>query len=233
MSETVPLYKIKSSLLPSLNIDYSLLGYKSPAKKELFTYELDLSHRYQERLSELESLKELQRIKSRENNSVVRRSVGEEFQRTLAENHNKIEERSQKAQNSGEKNAKVQELMRLCPGIKDPNEAAFYLESQKYHVENAMNFYTSCTGKSTVARNNVYVIKFITPEKIEFSQNFEGNKLMWSMLEYIHKNLRQKRNFRVVIKRSGKEISLEEMTKTTFDNYGLPSNALLQIEYTN
>ena len=232
MSEEVPLYKIKSSLLPSLNIDYSLLGYKSPANKDLFTYELDLSRRYEERLSELESLRELQRIKNREINSLARRSAGEEFQKSLQQSHKKVEERSQNAQNSGEKNAKVQELMRLCPGIKDPNEAAFYLESHNFEVENAKNFYTSCTGKSTVARSNMYTIKFITPEKREFSQSFEGNKLMWSMLEYVHKNLEKKKNFRVKIKSANKIISLEEMTKKTFDNYGLPSNTVLQIEYT-
>lgn len=231
MVEEAPLFKIKSSLLPSLNIDYSLLGYKSPAKQELFTYELDLSARYEERKKEISSLKDLQSLKNKEQDLYKRRSVGEEFQKTLQETHKKIEERSLKVQNSGENAMKIQELMRLCPGIQDTKEAVFYLEQQNYNVQNAKNFYTSCTGRSSVARNNSYTIKFITPEKREFVQVFEGNKLMWSMLECIHKNLAKKRNFKVKIKAINKVIPFEEMTKKTFDNYGLSSNTILQIEY--
>ena len=231
MVEQAPLFKIKSTLLPSLNIDYSLLGYKSPAKKDLFTYELELQTRYQERIREIEELSSLQRRKSQSNDRAFRQSVGQEFQQTLLAGNKKIEERNQKVQSSGERDRKINELMQLCPGIKDHNEAIFYLEAQQFNVENAKNFYTSCTGKSNIARNNSFTIKFLLPGKVEFSEVFEGNKLMWSMLATIHNHLQKKTNFKVKLKSVGREITFEEMTKKTFDNYGITSNTVLVIEY--
>ena len=177
MVEEIPLFKVKSSLLPTLNIDSSLLG-KSITKKDLFSYELDLSYRYQERVNEIENLKEIQQCKYKEKDLVKRRSVGEEFTKTIQENHKKIEERSLKVQNSGEKDSKIVELISLCPGIKDPNEAKFYLEAQGYNVENAKKFYTSCTGRSNVARRKFININFVLPEKVEFSQTYDETSLM-------------------------------------------------------
>jgi hypothetical protein len=235
MAEEVPLFKIKSSLLPSLNIDSSILGYKSPAKKDLFSYELDLKAKYTERLQELAALKELQKAKLREQDQLKRRSVGEEFQKMARMTQKKIEERNQIAQNSNnnrnEREAQIQQLMRLCPGINKPEEALFYLESQQFNVEAAKNFYTSCTGRSDVARTNSITIKFAFPEKYEREYAFDANSLMWSMLEKIHQNLKQKKNFKVKVKNTGREIRLEEMTKKTFANYGLNSNVVLNIVY--
>jgi UBA-like domain len=231
MVEEFPLYKLRSSLLPSLNIDYTLLGSKTLSVKDLLEYETDLVTRYQERLNEIESLKSLQKAKKSEPDVVIRRSVGEQFQKVLQENHKKIEERSLKVQNFDEKSVKVQQLMSLCPGLKNSDEATFYLEAQNYNVENAKNFYTSCTGRSNIARASNITIKFVLPGKIEFSESFDGNSLLWSMLAFIHKKLPQKRNFKVKIKATGKEIPFEYMTKKTFGNFGIPSNTILVIEY--
>lgn len=231
MVEEIPLYKIKSSLLPDINIDYSLLGYKSPAQKDLFAYELDLQARYTERQREIDALKQLQMSRHLENDRSKRRSVGEEMQKKFQESHKNIEIRNQKMQSSGEKQTKISQLMRMCPGIKDANEANFYLESQNFNVEAAKEFYTSCTGRSNVAVSNSINIKIILPEKTEFQHTFDSTSLMWSMLEQIHSKLRQKKNFKVMIKSTNKEITLEEMTRKTFANYGITTNTVLVIHY--
>ncbi|OMJ84441.1 hypothetical protein SteCoe_14454 [Stentor coeruleus] len=233
MVEEIPLFKIKSSLLPDVNIDYSLLGYKSPAQKELFAYELDLQTRYTDRQREIDSLKQLQMSRHSENDRLKRKSVGEEIQKKFQESHKNIEIRNQKMQNSDQKQTKICELMKMCPGIKDANEANFYLESQNFNVEGARDFYTSCTGRSNVAVSNSINIKIILPEKTEFQHTFDSTSLMWSMLEQIHKRLRQKKNFKVFVKNTNKEISIEEMTRKTFANYGITSNTILVIQYVN
>ena len=232
MVEEIPLFKIKSTLLPSLNIDSSLLGYKSPAKKDLFTYEQDLLTRYMDRKSELEALKELANEKVKAKTIDQRRSVGEEFQKMLKLNQVKIEEREQKVQNSSQTQAKINELRRACPAIKDDSEANFYLEANNFDVSLAARFYTSCTGRSNVAQSNRINIKFILPEKTEFTDMFDYNSLMWGMLEKVHLHMKIKKSFVVKVKNTGKEITFEEMTKKTFSNYGLVNNTTLMIIYT-
>ncbi|OMJ67788.1 hypothetical protein SteCoe_34953 [Stentor coeruleus] len=231
MAEEIPLYKIKSSLLPDVNIDYSLLGYKSPAQKDIFAYEIDLLARYTERQREIDALKQLQISRHLEHDRSKRKSVGEEMKKKFQESHKNIEIRNQKMQSSDEKQRKINQLMKMCPGIKDTNEANFYLESQNFNVEAARDFYTSCTGRSNVAVNNSINIKIVLPEKTEFQHTFDSSSLMWSMLEQIHGRLRQKKNFKVILKSTNKEITLEEMTRKTFANYGITSNTVLVIQY--
>lgn len=231
MSEDPPMFKVKSSLLPSLNIDSSLLGYRSPANNDLFSYELDLLTRYLERKEHLLALKNLEKQKVIEQDLNKRKSVGEEFQKMVRQTQLKIEERELKVQNSGQNQEKINQLRVLCPGIKDANEAHFYLEAQNYDVQKAAGFYTSCTGRSNVARINQISLKFIMPEKNEFVYSFDSTSLMWSMLEQIHLHLSKKRSFKVKIKSTGKEIKFEDMTKKTFANYGLVNNAVLVVVY--
>jgi hypothetical protein len=231
MVEEIPLFKIKSSLLPSLNIDSSLLGYKSPASKNLFTYEQDLLIRYTQRKEELKSLKELENQKSKAQTHDQRRSVGEEFQKMLKQTQVNIEEREKKVHSSSQVQDKIAELRRICPGIKDASEANFYLEANNFDVAKASSFYTSCTGRSNVAQSSKINLKFILPDKTEFVEQFDYNSLMWGLLEKVHLHMKVKRSFKVKVKMTGKEITFEEMTKRTFSNYGLVNNTTLSIIY--
>ena len=120
------------------------------------------------------------------------------------------------------------EIPIIDPSITD-NRA---ISNNNFDVGLAASFYTSCTGRSNVAQSNKINIKFILPEKTEFTEMFDYNSLMWGMLEKVHLHMKVKKSFVVKVKNTGKEITFEEMTKKTFANYGLVNNTTLMIIYT-
>lgn len=127
--------------------------------------------------------------------------------------------------NMDEENVKM--LMAICPNIKSKEEAKFYLEASSYDLQEAEQLFYD----ESIEVKRFIDVTIILPNNGQVKDRYLSSQLMWEICETIFKATNSAKEFKVVNSATGNEISIEELSSMTFDNYGFQDSCTLLLEF--
>lgn len=223
------LLEVKTVAIVAPELDPALATYQPYRPPVLFELETELISKYQARLQAIETTLKLKEEMNSAPTESVRKSKKIEFDFAKNTESRQFETQKQVGQKElariADEESKVKILMSQVK-LTNAQEARFYLESQNWNVQAALNFITQTVAKPT---SEFVTVNFRLPGNDTFSDRFEKGNVTWAMLTVVYKYLerrRTKRNFR--LKYQGQVLSEERLSSTTFEALGV--GAICDIE---
>jgi hypothetical protein len=234
-SGAVRLVTVNTIPLIPLNVDQTLLSYEKLHAPDCFQRAQQQLHQLEERKKEIEELRRLRQFVEaarEEEKKIIQEEMKQANQQAQVRKKQQDEEAKRKQLEDAKKHETIQQMMRICEGLNDPNTARFYLESQQWHLEEAVSLYCGSTGKKDLRKKESFInLKIQLPDKTTITHKFEAKSLMWSLLQVVYQAIQSDREFAVSMVEGRNDIPIDVMTNTSFEQAGIPNNAVLYVRF--
>lgn len=234
-SSQVRLVTVNAIPLTPLNVDQTLLSYEKLHAPDCFQRVQQQLHQLEERKKEIEELRRLRQFVEaarEEEKKIIQEEMKQANQQAQVRKKQQEEEAKRKQLEDAKKDETVQQMMRICEGLNDPNTARFYLESQQWHLEEAVSLYCGSTGKKDLRKKESFInVNIQLPDKRRITHRFEVKSLMWGLLPIIYQSIQSDREFVVSMQEGHNDIPIDVMTNTSFEQAGVSNNAVLYVRF--